>query len=166
MTQNNCVVRCTADGRIVEISPLELHILICDADEHVRSLHGAGERATYYQRLATVCESTRNYGQAIMLLRKALAQYCRHDVKEMTQHYGRAAKSCAARIDRLRRLAFGGEQLSIQQDVVTFYSQMYWLRLLDEKPEVWDLYCDAGRIPELDQAQWQLIVRQLTLDSH
>ena len=88
------------------------------------------------------------------------------DVKEMTQHYGRAAKSCAARIDRLRRLAFGGEQLSIQQDVVTFYSQMYWLRLLDEKPEVWDLYCDAGRIPELDQAQWQLIVRQLTLDSH
>lgn len=166
MTQNNCVVRCTADGCIVEISPLELHILICDADEHVRSMHNAGERAAYYQRLATVCESSRNYGQAIMLLRKVLAQYSRHDVKEMTQHYGRAAKSCAERIDRLRRLVFGGEQLSIQQDVITFYTQMYWLQLLDEKPEVWDRYCDEGCIPELDQAQWQLIVSQLTLCGH
>lgn len=163
MTQNNCVVRCTADGRIVEISQLELHTLICDADEHVKSLNSTGERAAYYQRLATVCESTRNYGQAIMLLRKALAQYCRHDVKEMTQHYGRAAKSCAARIDRLRRLAFGGEQLSIRRDVITFYDELYWLRLLDENPEAWDLYCEAGRISDIDQAQWHLIVSQLTM---
>ena len=166
MTQNNCVVRCTAEGSIIDINPIELHHLIQDADKHINSMHGVGQRAAYYQRLATLCETSGNNGQAIGLLRKALALYCRHDIIDCTQHFGQAAKSCARHIDHLRRRAFGNDHsFSMLSDVITFYDELYWMCLLDEKPEVWDIYCAEGKIHKLDHNQWLLLVRQLTMDA-
>ena len=167
MKTNQCVLSCTADGRIVEMNALELFNLLKDADEYVTTLKGVGTQAAYYLRLASVCESTRNYGQALSMLRKALALYCRHDLAALTQHYVHAAKSCARRIDRLRHKAFGGSHTpGVAGDVTAFYTELYWLRLLDEKPQVWDLYCEQGLIPPIDSAQWQLICQQLTQYGH
>lgn len=159
MTENNCVVRCTAGGQIVEIDATELNIMLSHADAHVKGLRNVREKAAHYQSLAMLCENTNNYGQALSQLRKALRLYCRCDYSEMTQHYKRDAKYCAEWIDRLRLLAFGSETRShMLRDVTKFYEVMYWVSMDDA---VYDQYYDEGLVPHIDYNAWRFIARQL-----
>lgn len=159
MKENNCVVRCTASGQIVEIDAIELNTMLSHADTHVKGLRNVREKAAHYQSLAMLCENLHNYDQAVTQLRKALRLYCRCDRAEMTQHYKRDAKYCAEWIDRLSVLAFDeGTRPHMLRDVTKYYEVMYWVSMEDAD---YEQYCDEGRVPRIDYNAWRLIARQL-----
>lgn len=159
MTENNCVVRCTAGGQIVEIDAIELNTILSHADAHVKGLRDVREKAAHYQSLAMLCENLHNYDQAVAQLRKALRLYCRCDRAEMTQRYVRDAKYCAEWIDRLSVLACGEETRShMLRNVTKYYEVMYWISMEDS---VFNMNYDEGRVPRIDYNGWRLIARQL-----
>ena len=159
MTENNCVVRCSASGQIIEIDAIELNTMLSHADAHVKGLHNVREKAAHYQSLAMLCENLHNYDQAMNQLRKALRLYCRCDRAEMTQRYARDAKYCAELMYRLSNLAFGeGTRPHMLRDVVKYYDVMYWVSMEDAD---YNQYYDEGRVPRIDYNGWRLIARQL-----